>query len=140
MKDDRITDSQVHEAMETVGLHETCLELYDTPYKKDLFSKGQEQLLNIARAAVMKPQIFLLDEMSSKLDSKSEERIHNAIDTVGKNKTSVSISHRLSSMLTAQRLIYIKDGEIDRIFDLAGNEEDINLVVKQAAIEGFSKE
>jgi len=139
LKDDRITDEQVYEAMKTVDLHETCSQLYDAPYKKDLLSKGQEQLLNIARAVVMNPQIFLLDEMSSKLDSKSEERIHNAIDKAGKNMTSISISHRLSSMLTAQRLIYIKNGEINRIFDLTGNEEDRNWIIKQAAIEGFFK-
>lgn len=139
LKDEKITHEQFIHAMETVGLSETCFELYDEIYRKGLLSSGQEQLLNIARAIVMEPKILLLDEMSSKLDSISEERIHKATHAAGKDMTSISISHRLSSMLNAQRLIYIKNGEIDRVLDLEGNTEDREWVIREAALEGFSK-
>ncbi|MCL2564274.1 MAG: ABC transporter ATP-binding protein/permease [Defluviitaleaceae bacterium] len=139
LKDEKITHERFVQAMETVGLHETCKEMYDNIYHRGLLSSGQEQLLNIARAIVMEPKILLLDEMSSKLDSISEERIHKATHAAGQDMTSISISHRLSSMLNAQRLIYVKNGEIDKVLDLEGNTEDRDWVIREAAREGFGK-
>jgi ATP-binding cassette subfamily B protein len=140
LKDERVTREAVYRAMETVGLHEACLEHYDMPYRSGLLSSGQEQLLNIARAIVMEPSIFLLDEMSAKLDSISEERVSRAIDSAGEGKTFISISHRLSSMLSAGRLIYVRNGEIERVADLAGNEREREWVIKEAARSAFERQ
>ncbi|MCL2616828.1 MAG: ABC transporter ATP-binding protein/permease [Defluviitaleaceae bacterium] len=138
MMDARVTYSQFTQAMQTVGLHEACSHLYNTPYRPGLLSSGQEQLLNIARAIVMQPKIFLLDEMSAKLDSLSEERLHTAIDIVGKDMLSISISHRLSSMLHAQKLLYIKNGKIHKTLNLANNPQHKAWIIKEAAMEKFS--
>jgi len=138
LKDERITIEQVRRAVEIVGLSEVLEPIYDKPYHRGLLSSGQEQLLNIARAIVMDPKILLLDEMSAKLDSISEERIHQAIAAAGADMTSISISHRLSSILSAQRLIYVEGGEIGRTLDLIGNSEDRDWVIGKAAIEGFN--
>ena len=139
LKDERISHEQFVKAMEAVGLHESCEQLYDIPYKQGFLSSGQEQLMNIARAIVMNPRILLLDEMSAKLDSISEERINNAIITAGKSMTSISISHRLSSILSAQRVIYIKHGKVDRVLDLEDNAQDRAWVIKQSELEGFGE-
>jgi len=138
LKDERITNEQFIGAMQIVGLHGTCSGLYDVSYRRGLLSSGQEQLLNIARAIVMEPKIFLLDEMSAKLDSISEEHIHKAIDLAACGMTSISISHRLSSMLNAGKLIYINNGKVDRVLNLADDINDREWLVKTTALEGFS--
>jgi ATP-binding cassette subfamily B protein len=135
LKDDRVLDEQVYKAAELVGISEVLEPIYDEPYRKGLLSSGQEQLLNIARAIVIEPKILLLDEMSAKLDSLSEERVHKAINAAGANMTSISISHRLSSILNAQRLIYVTDGAIERVLDLADNSADREWVIERAAVE-----
>ena len=138
LKDERVNAEQVHRAVELVGLSDVLEPIYDKPYHRGLLSSGQEQLLNIARAIVMEPKIFLLDEMSAKLDSISEERIHQAIDAVGADMTSISISHRLSSILNAHRLVYIERGKVARMLDLVGNSVDREWVINKSAVEGFS--
>jgi len=138
LKDERVSLEQVHKAVEVVGLSDVLEPIYDKPYHRGLLSSGQEQLLNIARAIVMEPKILLLDEMSAKLDSISEERIHKAIAAAGADMTSISISHRLSSILSAQKLIYIERGKLERKLDLAGNSADRQWVINKSAVEGFS--
>jgi len=138
LKDERVTPELVHKAVEIVGLSDVLSPIYDEPYHRGILSSGQEHLLNIARAIVMKPKIFLLDEMSAKLDSISEERIHKAINEAGADMTSISISHRLSSILNAEKLIYIERGKIEKMLDLASNSADREWVINKSAVEGFS--
>ena len=137
LKDNRVSREQVERAVALVGLTDVLHELYDQPYRKGILSSGQEQLLNIARAIVLKPKILLLDEMSSKLDSISEERVHGAIDAASEDMTSISISHRLSSILNAQRLIYLREGTIYKILDLDGNKSDQEWIIGNAAFESY---
>ena len=120
LMDADVSREQVMKAAELVGISDVLEPLLDTAYRRGVLSSGQEQLLNIARAVVLEPKILLLDEMSAKLDSVSEERIYRAIDTVSADRTSISISHRPSSMLNAHKLIYLKDGMVEKSLDLEG--------------------
>lgn len=75
-------------------------------------SGGQKQRLGIARALYTKPKMIVLDEATSALDGKLEEEISSTIQTLKNDTTVVMIAHRLSSVSTADLVIYLKDGEI----------------------------
>ncbi len=96
--DQNISKEQAITALKTVNLWNTVKEFssgLDTVYQESLFSKGQIQLLSIARAIVSNPQILLLDEITANLDSDTEQRILEALQAASCNRTMLSISHRL---------------------------------------------
>lgn len=98
MRDKAITMEQVEEALSIVGMKDAVLALengYDTLCVPNLFSQGQMQLLSIARALVTDPAILLLDEITANLDSATEEKILQALKAASKDRTVISISHRL---------------------------------------------
>lgn len=98
LKDPQISRQQVQNALTIVDLWNTIREFpegVDTLYQDALFSKGQIQLLSIARAIASDPQILLLDEITANLDSDTEQRILQALQAASCNRTMVSISHRL---------------------------------------------
>lgn len=98
LKDSAISMEEVEVAVKMAGLEEAVLSLekgYDTPCTPNLFSKGQMQLLSIARAIVANPKILLLDEITANLDSETEEKVLKALQAASKNRTVLSISHRL---------------------------------------------
>lgn len=80
---------------------------YDATFKIEDFSNGQLQLLNLARALIKNPKILLLDEMSANLDSKTEKIIIDTLTKESKDKTVISISHRLSNMLGFNKTIEV---------------------------------
>ena len=95
---------------------------YNTEVNEDLdFSQGQLQLLSIARAILSKSKILILDEATSYVDSKTEKDIQNAIVHASKNKTVIMIAHRLSTIIDADKIIVIKDGNIEEI----GNHKEL---------------
>ena len=75
-------------------------------------SGGEKQRISIARAMLKKSQIILLDEATSSLDSETEEKIRSAIDILTKNKTTVVIAHRLSTVLNANKIFVVENGKI----------------------------
>lgn len=87
---------------------------YDTVLHNDMgsLSQGQKQLLNIARAFLCDPAIFVLDEATSSVDTLIESQIKEVTDRVIKGKTSIIIAHRLSTIQRADQILVMKDGEI----------------------------
>ena len=96
--DPRVTDARIRQALDMVGLGETVGNLPEgihTPCTEGLFSQGQFQLLAIARAVAMDPRILLLDEITANLDSGTEEMVLSALREASRNRTVISVSHRL---------------------------------------------
>ena len=96
--DETISREQVEKAARLVGLHETICQFsqgYETICTDSLFSQGQWQLLSIARAVAADPEILLLDEITANLDSGTEQLVLAAIRNASRNRTVLSISHRL---------------------------------------------
>jgi ABC-type multidrug transport system fused ATPase/permease subunit len=76
-------------------------------------SGGQKQRLAIARALYREPEILIMDEATSSLDSASEQYVHRMIDTMReKEKTVILIAHRLSSVLKTDKIVVLKDGKV----------------------------
>lgn len=108
--DKSITQEQIEFAAKLIGLHENIIALengYNTSAEKINFSQGQFQLLSIARAIVTKPKILLLDEITANLDSKTEQRVLEALKRACDGRTVISISHRLYEENKNQRLLHI---------------------------------
>ncbi|MGI6107170.1 MAG: ABC transporter ATP-binding protein [Lachnospiraceae bacterium] len=109
--DSSCSDEEIQKAVRMAGLTETVEALpkgLDTPMDAGTFSKGQLQLLAIARAVVKNPKILLLDEITASLDSETEARVIAALRNSSEGRTVVSISHRLSSAIGSSRLIEIR--------------------------------
>ena len=75
-------------------------------------SSGQRQLLSFARAIDHNPSIFVLDEATANIDTKTEILIQKAIDNITKERTTLIIAHRLSTIRNADKIIVLKHGEI----------------------------
>ena len=100
--DNRISDRQVKAVAELTGLKEAIERLengYDTICTPEIFSKGQWQLLSIARAAAAEPKMLLLDEITANLDAETEKSVLATLKRVAKDRTVISISHRTSAEL-----------------------------------------
>lgn len=98
--DDSFTMEEVREAATIAGLDTTIEQLgkgYDTLCTSEIFSQGQWQLLSIARAAVAKPKLLLLDEITANLDAQTEEEVLQALKRASEGRTVISISHRVNS-------------------------------------------
>lgn len=75
-------------------------------------SQGQQQLINIARAAVANPKILILDEATSSIDTRTEELVEKGMDRLMENRTTFVIAHRLSTVRNANAILVIEDGRI----------------------------
>ncbi len=111
------TDEEVREAAKTASAHSFIMRLengYDTILEGDgaNLSQGQRQLLNIARAAISKAPILVLDEATSSVDTRTERHIERGMDRLMKNRTTFVIAHRLSTVRNADAIMVLEHGEI----------------------------
>lgn len=115
--DETITKDMIENTMRFVGLHEYVMGLnngYHTIADESTFSQGQKQLLSLARALVTNPPVLLLDEITSNLDSQTEEMVLSILKKSGKDKTILSISHRSSSLHGSDEVLLLENGHITR--------------------------
>lgn len=126
LKDENVSDDVLFKATKAAGIHESILN-FPNGYETLLgerginLSGGQKQRLSIARALIKNPDILILDDCLSAVDNETEEQILHAINEDLKNKTSFIISHRISSIKYADKIIVIKDGLVAE----EGSHEDL---------------
>ncbi len=111
------TDEEVIAAAKNASAHSFIMRLengYDTVITGDgaNLSQGQRQLLNIARAAISKAPILVLDEATSSVDTRTERHIEHGMDRLMKNRTTFVIAHRLSTVRNANAIMVLENGEI----------------------------
>lgn len=111
------TDAEVEEASAAAGAHPFIMELekgYDEPVGEGgvLLSTGQKQLISLARAVLAKPDIFIMDEATSSVDTMTEALIQQGMETLMNQCTSFVIAHRLSTIRNANRILVIENGQI----------------------------
>jgi ATP-binding cassette subfamily B protein len=114
---EHITHAQVRQAAERVNLLDFVEELpdrFDTAVKErgTGFSTGQKQLISFARALAHDPQILILDEATSSVDTETELRVREALTRLVSNRTSVVIAHRLSTIQRADRIIVMHKAQL----------------------------
>ena len=85
---------------------------FNVQERGNTLSSGQKQLIAFMRVLIKNPDILILDEATSSIDSYSEDLIKNATTKITKNKTSIIIAHRLSTIESASTIIYMEDGLI----------------------------
>ena len=93
---------------------ESLPDKYDTLVDDDqnIFSTGQKQLISIARTLLTDPQVLILDEATSNVDTVTESKIQQAMEAIVAGRTSFVIAHRLKTILNADQIIVLKDGEV----------------------------
>lgn len=125
------TDEEVEQAARTASAHSFIMRLedgYDTMLEGDgiNLSQGQRQLLNIARAAISKAPILVLDEATSSVDTRTEMHIDHGMERLMKNRTTFVIAHRLSTVRNADCIMVLEQGEIiergthEQLLDMKG--------------------
>jgi ATP-binding cassette subfamily B protein len=113
-------DAEVEAAARLAGAHEFILRLpkgYDEPVGEggNLLSVGQKQLISLARAVLARPEIFIMDEATSSVDTLTEALIQKGMEVLMENCTSFVIAHRLSTIKRADRILVIEGGSIAEI-------------------------
>lgn len=114
---DNATEQEIVEAAKTAHAHQFIIKLangYDTELgeKGAQLSGGQKQRVAIARALLRKPAVLLLDEPTSALDPAAEKQVQAALDAASVGRTTLVVSHRLSTIVNASRIVYIEQGAV----------------------------
>jgi ATP-binding cassette subfamily B protein len=120
------TDKEVEEAARLSHAHDFIVDLKDGYEEEvgeggDLLSVGQKQLISLARAMLACPDIFIMDEATSSIDTLTEQRIQMGMEALMEGRTSFIIAHRLSTIRRAHRILVIRDGDIGE----AGTHEEL---------------
>lgn len=126
LRNEEISREQVVDAAKLIGAHDFISELpgeydYDVKERGATLSTGQRQLIAFIRACVYNPDLLILDEATSSVDTDSEKLIQNAIDKLTEGRTSIIIAHRLSTIQKADRIIVLDKGRIVE----SGNHESL---------------
>ena len=114
---DGATEEDMLRAAEVVGLDELVKSFKDG-YETEVgegggkLSQGEKQLVSFARALIKDPAILILDEATSSVDTYQEKRIQDAIEKLLEGRTSITVAHRLSTIVTSDRILYIHQGRI----------------------------
>ena len=113
-------DEEVEEAARLAHAHEFIVEMengYDTEVGEggNLLSVGQKQLISLARAVLAKPELFIMDEATSSVDTVTEALIQQGMETLMRHCTSLIIAHRLSTIKRADRILVIEGGRIAEV-------------------------
>jgi ATP-binding cassette subfamily B protein len=111
------TDEEIVRAAKLTEAHEFIEAMkdgYNAPVGEggNQLSTGQKQLISLARAVIADPQIFVMDEATSSVDTQTERAIQSAIDRILRNRISFVIAHRLSTIKSAGRILVIEGGRI----------------------------
>ena len=117
LKNESISIEEVKLAAEQIGVHDFIMSLpnnyyYNVKERGIMLSSGQRQLIAFLRVYVSNPQILILDEATSSIDSASELLIQKAIEKITKNRTSLIIAHRLATVKKANNIIVMDSGNI----------------------------
>jgi len=107
----------IETASRATHIHDFIMSLpdgYNTHVDDDqnVFSTGQKQLISIARTLLTDPQVLILDEATSNVDTVTEAKIQKAMETIIAGRTSFVIAHRLKTILNADQIIVLKDGQV----------------------------
>ena len=111
------TDEEIMAAAKLVNAHEFIMRM-EKGYDSDVgegggqLSTGEKQLVSFARAVLADPRIFVLDEATASIDTKTEALIQEAISTLLKDRTSFLIAHRLSTIRQADLILVVREGKI----------------------------
>ncbi|WP_373751674.1 ABC transporter ATP-binding protein [Weissella soli] len=111
------TDEEVIHAAKTTHIHDFIMSLpdgYATEVNDDenVFSVGQKQQISIARTIITDPQVLILDEATSNVDTVTEQQIQSAMEAAISGRTSFVIAHRLKTILNADKIIVLRDGKV----------------------------
>lgn len=111
------TEEEIIGAAKQANIHEFIMEQengYDTEITEEnnIFSTGQKQLISIARTIITNPSLLILDEATSNVDTVTEAKIQKAMDEAIKGRTSFVIAHRLKTILNADRIVVLRNGEV----------------------------
>jgi ATP-binding cassette subfamily B protein len=110
-------DDDIEQASKLAGAHEFITQ-FEKGYEQEvgeggsMLSVGQKQLISLARAVLSKPEIFIMDEATSSVDTLTEALIQRGMEHLMKNRTTFIIAHRLSTIKRADRILVIEDGAI----------------------------
>ena len=115
--DENISKDEVINSAKELGIHEFIMSLpenykFNVQERGNTLSAGQKQLIAFMRVLIKNPDILILDEATSSIDSYSEDLTKNATKKITKNKTSIIIAHRLATIEAASTIIYMEDGVI----------------------------
>lgn len=120
LRDDSITLEKVIESAKMLGAHDFIMKLpgnyhYNVMERGATLSLGQRQLISFIRALVFSPDILILDEATSSVDSETEQIIQYAIENLIADRTSIIIAHRLSTVQRADQILVLDKGEVKEI-------------------------
>jgi ABC-type multidrug transport system fused ATPase/permease subunit len=124
--DTQFSQADVESAAKAVGAHEFIMNLpnnyqHEIGERGGMLSVGQRQLIAFIRAYIYAPQILILDEATSNVDSESEQLIQRATEKITSGRTSIVIAHRLSTIQKADRIVVMEKGELVEI----GNHKEL---------------